>query len=193
MARTTHTTPEPVVLEGYQAIMKPSQYGYSLKAIAPESVIAKLEEERPETLKWAESKLKNPKRSLLKPEPWEEVSQGNYLLKFSWDPNKDPVVVVDSEGTHITDENTPLFGGSRVKLAFYQKPYVLKDGVTYGTRLVLQGVQVISAGSSAGVDAGTASQEDIASLFGKTEGFKIGEPNVITDIPESVLPGDDDF
>ena len=113
MARTTHTTPDPVVLEGYQAIMKPSQYGYSLKAIAPESVIAKLEEERPETLKWAESKLKNPKRSLLKPEPWEEVSQGNYLLKFSWDPNKDPVVVVDSEGTHITDENTPLFGGSQ--------------------------------------------------------------------------------
>ena len=119
---------------------------------------------------------------MLKPEPWEEVSQGNYLLKFSWDPNKDPVVVVDSEGTHITDENTPLFGGSRVKLAFYQKPYVLKDGVTYGTRLVLQGVQVISAGSSAGVDAGTASQEDVASLFGKTEGFKVGEPNIITDI-----------
>ena len=62
---------------------------------------------------------------------------------------------------------------ARVKLAFYQKPYVLKDGVTYGTRLVLQGVQVISAGSSAGVDAGTASQEDVASLFGKTEGFKL--------------------
>ena len=74
-----------------------------------------------------------------------------------------------------------------------RSPDVLKDGVTYGTRLVLQGVQVISAGSSAGVDAGTASQEDVASLFGKTEGFKVGEPNIITDIPESVLPGDDDF
>ena len=31
------------------------------------------------------------------------------------------------------------------------------------------------------------SQEEVASLFGKTEGFKVGEPNVITDIPESVL------
>ena len=31
MARTTHTTDNPVILEGYQAIMKPSQYGHTLK------------------------------------------------------------------------------------------------------------------------------------------------------------------
>ena len=30
MARTTHTTPEPVILEGYQAVMKPGKFGYKL-------------------------------------------------------------------------------------------------------------------------------------------------------------------
>ena len=39
MARTTHTTDNPVILEGYQAIMKPSQYGHTLKALSSMSVI----------------------------------------------------------------------------------------------------------------------------------------------------------
>ena len=97
-------------------------------------MINKLEEERPETLKWAESKLKNPKRSCLSLSPGKKYPKATTCSSLVGR-NKDPVVVVDSEGTHITDENTPLFGGSRVKLAFYQKPYILKDGVTYGTSL----------------------------------------------------------
>ena len=41
-------------------------------------MIDQLEADRAESLKWAESKLKNPKRSVLKPEPWEEVAEGKY-------------------------------------------------------------------------------------------------------------------
>jgi hypothetical protein len=33
MARTTFVTKEPVVLEGYQAVLKPSQYGYESKPL----------------------------------------------------------------------------------------------------------------------------------------------------------------
>jgi len=33
MTRNTFVTPEPVVLEGYQAVMTPSKFGYSLAAI----------------------------------------------------------------------------------------------------------------------------------------------------------------
>ena len=84
----------------------------------------RLETDRTETLKWAESKLKNPKRSTLKPEPWEEVAEGKYKIKFSWnEENKPPVV--DTEGVQVTDTNTPVYSGSTVKLAFYQKPYIL--------------------------------------------------------------------
>jgi hypothetical protein len=113
----------------------------------------KLDEDRVESLKWAESKLKNPKRSTLKPEPWEEVAEGKYTVKFSWnEENKPPVV--DTKGTPVTDENIPVYSGSQVKLAFYQKPYILRDGITYGTSLKLLGIQLVSLNGAAGVDTG---------------------------------------
>ena len=177
MPRNIHKTEQPVVLEGYQAVLKPSKFGYSLAALVDQSMVDVLEDDRVESLKWAESKLKNPKRSTLKPEPWEEVTEGQYKVKFSWNEESRPPVV-DTEGTIISDDNTPMYAGSRVKLAFYQKPYILRDGVTYGTSLKLVGVQLVSLNTSAGVDTGDMSAENVAALFGKTEGFKAGEPNV---------------
>ena len=177
MTRNVIKTEQPVVLEGYQAVLKPSKYGYSLSAIVDQNLVDLLEEDRVGTLKWAESKLKNPKRSVCKPEPWEEVSEGNYKIKFSWNDETKPPIV-DTDGVVITDVNTPIYSGSRVKLALYQKPYILKDGVTYGTTLKLVAAQVISLNSAAGVDTGDMAIEDVAALFGKTEGFKQSEPNV---------------
>ena len=190
MARNILKTAHPVTLDGYQAVLKPSKYGYSLSAIVDSIMVEKLEADRTDSLKWAESKLKNPKRSVCKPEPWEQVGDDKYKVKFSW--NEDTKVpVVDTEGTHITDENTPIYSGSTVKVAFYQKPYILKDGVTYGTTLKLLGVQLVSLNSEAGVDTGDLSVEDIAELFGSTTGFKAADPNVTPAAPCSVE--DDDF
>ena len=183
MARSIIKTEQPVVLEGFQAVLQPGKYGYNLKAVVGQDVIDMLEPDRAESLKWAESKLKNPKRSVLKPEPWEEVSEGNYSVKFSWNEETKPPVV-DTEGTLITDENTPLYSGSKVKLAFVQKPYILKDGVTYGTSLKLKAVQVISLSAKAGIDTGDMDDADVADLFGKTQGFKVGEPVVTNDAGE---------
>lgn len=177
MARNTFVTPEPVVLEGYQAVMQPSKFGFSLKALVDQEMIDKLEDDRTDSLKWCESKLKNPKRSVLRPEPWEEVSDGQYTIKFSWNEESKPPIV-DTEGTAITDTRTPIYSGSKVKLAFFQKPYLLKDGVTYGTSLKLVGVQVVSCNGQAGVDTGDMAPEDVANLFGKTQGFKANDPNV---------------
>ena len=177
MARTTYVTEQPVMLDGYQAVMKPSKFGYSLSAIIDQALVDKVETERTTCLEWCQSKLKNPKRSLLKPEPWEEVAEGKYKIKFSWNEETKPPVV-DTEGVQVTDPNTPVYSGSRVKLAFYQKPYILRDGVTYGTSLKLRGVQIVSLNSTAGVDTGDMNTDDVAELFGKTEGFKQSEPNV---------------
>jgi len=180
MPKTVFKTDEPVVLEGYQAILKPSRFGYSLATQVGDEMIEKLEADRAELVKWCESKLKNPKRSVAKPEPWEEVTDGVYKIKFSWnEENKPPIV--DTEGTVITDERTPLYSGSQVKVAFYQKPYILKDGVTYGTSLKCLGVQVVSLnGGEAGVDSGDMNAEDVAALFGTSKGYKASEPNVET-------------
>ena len=180
MPKNVFKTDEPVVLEGYQAILKPSKYGYSLATQVGEDMIEKLEADRAELVKWCQSKLKNPKRSVERPEPWEEVTDGVYKIKFSWNEENRPAVV-DTEGTMITDERTPLFSGSQVKVAFYQKPYLLKDGVTYGTSLKCLGVQVVSInGGEAGVDSGDLSNEQVAALFGTTKGYKASEPNVET-------------
>ena len=191
MSRNTFVTEQPVLLDGYQAVMSPSKFGYSLAAIVDEEMINKLEEDRVDTLKWAESKLKNPKRSSLKPEPWEELSEGKYRVKFSWNAETRPPVV-DTEGTLITDERTPIYSGSKVKIAFFQKPYILRDGVTYGTSLKLKGIQIVSLSSSAGVDVGDMNEEDVAALFGTTAGFKVSEPNVMPAAPCSV-EDDNDF
>ena len=177
MSRTIHKTDKPVTLEGFQAILAPSKFGYSLAAIVDEDIIEQFETERAQVLKWAESKLKNPKRSTLKPEPWEEVSEGKYKIKFSWNEDNRPPVV-DTEGSQVQDAKTPLYAGSTVKLGFYQKPYILRDGVTYGSSLKLVGVQVVSVKGEAGVDTGDLDATEVAALFGTTSGFKAADPNV---------------
>ena len=177
MANQIYVTQEPVILEGYQAILKPSKFGYSLSAIVDQKLIERLEDDRNDSIKWAESKLKNPKRSTLKPEPWEEVSEGKYKVKFSWNEDTRPPVV-DTEGTPITDDTTPVYSGSTVKLAFRQKPYILRDGVTYGTSLKLVGIQLVTINGGAGVDTGDLGETEVAALFGQTKGFKASEPNV---------------
>ena len=88
------------------------------------------------------------------------------------------------------DGNLVLYSGSKVKLGFFQKPYILKDGVTYGTSLKLLGVQLVSIQGEAGVDTGDMSVEDVAALFGTTEGFKQADPNVT---PAASTASDDEF
>ena len=190
MARNIHITQDPVTLNGYQAVLKPSKFGYSLKALVGSELIDELETERDDCLKWAESKLKNPKRSTLKPTPWEEVAEGEYIIKFSWAEDKRPPVV-DTEGTPITNIDTPVYEGSKVKLGFIQKPYILRDGVTYGTSLKLSGVQIISVQTGAGVDTGDLDEDGVAELFGKTSGYKADEPNVTPDATPASVEEDD--
>ena len=169
MPKNVHVTDE-IKLEGFQAILEPGKFGYSLSAVVDEDVIDALETERTALLGWAESKLKNPKRATLKPTPWEEVADGKYKIKFSWGEDRRPGVV-DTEGTPVTDKKTPLYGGSTVKLGFFQKPYILRDGVTYGSSLKLLGVQIVAVGEGAAVDTDSMDEADVADMFGKTSGF----------------------
>ena len=192
---TTYVTPDPVTLDGFQAILKPGEWGYKLSALVKGDLITKLEEERESALEWARSKSKNPKRVTVKPEPWEELDnqQGAYHIRFSWrDGDKLVPVIVDTEGTAIKDTDTPIYSGSKVKLAFFQKPYVLPTG-DIGTSLKLKAIQLVSLNSGAGVvDNGDMTADQAADLFGKTQGFKVEDPNVeAAGTPSSVE--DDDF
>ena len=195
MSRNTFVTEQPVTLEGYQAVLKPGKYGYKLMAVVDQDMVDKLEEDRANGVNWCLSKLKNPKRALCKPEPWIEVDadkEGSpqYQIRFSWNEETKPAVV-DSEGTVISDTNVPVFNGSKVKIAFFQKPYILKDKTTYGTSLKLKAIQIISLSSSAGTDSGDLMDEaDAAEMFGKTKGYKAEEPNVVP--AAAVAPEEDE-
>ena len=58
--QTQHKT-DPVLLEGFQAILKPGEYGYIMSiAVEDAALIEKLEEERADELKYQESKLQKP-------------------------------------------------------------------------------------------------------------------------------------
>ena len=140
---TIHVTKEPVVLEGFQAILKPGEWGHKLAALIPKSLVDTLEDERESCLEWARNRAKNPKRVTVNPEPWEELDNGLYQIKFSWkEGDKIVPTVVDTEGTLITDKDTPVYSGSKVKLAFIQKPYLLPAG-DIGTSVKLKSVQIV--------------------------------------------------
>lgn len=192
---TTHVTKEPVVLDGFQAIMKPGEYGHKLSALIPKTLVDTLEDERESCLEWARNKAKNPKRVTVKHPPWEEVEgTDTYQIRFSWKQG-DKVVptIVDTEGTLITDTNTPVYSGSKVKLAFIQKPYLLPAG-DIGTSVKLKSVQIVSIQSGAGVsDEGNLSAEDAADLFGKTQGFKASDPAPRVDTTPCSEEEDEDF
>ena len=191
MTRTIHITENPVKLTGFNAILKPSKFGYTLRAVVEEEIIDALDAERTDCLDWCISKLKcKPNRATCKPEPWEEVYPGKFVVKFSWkEENKPPIV--DCEGTLITDENLPVYEGSEVKIGFTQKPYLLRDGTTYGTSLKLSGVQIVKVQEGASL-GGDLDESGVANLFGKTEGFKDGDIDT-TEAAGTPASVEDDF
>ena len=54
MTKNVHVTNE-VQLEGFQAILEPGKFGYSLSAVVDEDMIDALETEREALLGWAQS------------------------------------------------------------------------------------------------------------------------------------------
>ena len=190
----THVTKTPVTLEGFQAILSPGEWGHKLAALIPKSLVDELEEERESCLEWARNKAKNPKRVTVKHPAWEQLENDPdmYQIRFSWKVDDKLIpTVVDTEGTLITDKDTPLYSGSKVKLAFVQKPYLLPAG-DIGTSVKLKCIQVISLNAGAGLkDEGNLTAEDAVELFGESKGFKVAEPNPTQD--ETAVEPDEDF
>jgi hypothetical protein len=170
MARTTLMA--DLLLDGYQAIMKPSKFGYSLAGLLDADTWKEvLDKDREDSLSWCKSHLKNPNKSCLNPEPYEVVGIDRLKVKFSWNDETKPYIM-DTECVPITDLDLPLYSGCKVSIAFYQKPFILRDSFTYGTTLKLIGIQVLEVHHMETAGGYTAF-EDVAKLFGKRDGFKL--------------------
>lgn len=186
-------TKKPVVLEGYQALLRPSKFGHKIEAIIEdEDLIAALDakyaELNAQSLK--NPKIKNPRRASAKPTPWEEVSAGRFKISFKWDEDSKPTIV-DSQGVPIRDNSLRVYSGSTVRVAFDLRPYILKDGVTYGVKVVPSAIQVVSIASSYAPAA--LDEEEASELFGVVDGGFSVEDYEPTDEPEpaSDTPIDD--
>ena len=57
----------------------------------------------------------------------------------------------------------------------------------------MEAIQVVALSGSAGVDVGDAEDIDPAAMFGKTEGFKLGDPNVVSDVSNDAALEEVDF
>lgn len=161
-----------ITLEGYQAIFKPSRFGYSMAGQIDQGVVDQLEADRAELLKWCESRLKNPKRSTIKPEPWEEMSDGQYRVKFSWNEENQPAAF-DCDLVELIDPDIELDAGAKVSVRFHQKPYILKDGVTCGTTLKLICFQVLRLAKH----DHNYSVDDMRRMFQRSDGYIYKENN----------------
>ena len=58
----TYVTPEPVTLDGFQAILKAGEWGYKLSALVKEELVSKLEEERISALELSLIHISEPTR-----------------------------------------------------------------------------------------------------------------------------------
>jgi hypothetical protein len=160
-----YVTKEPVVLDGFQAILKPSEYGYGAQVAVGQDLIDQLVADREKLLSDLVLKIdpKKLKRMVLKPTPWEDVAENLYRLKFSWDAKKKPVII-DSVGTVLDDPGIKVYNGSLVKVSFYQKPYQTPD--SYGTSIKVIGIQVVEISDG----APRLSAENALDMFGTTAG-----------------------
>ena len=146
----------------------------------PEDILTKIEKDRKELLKWVDTKLENPKRVALNPEPWDDEG----LCKNSYsDTAKKPIpVFVDTEGQPLSDSDLQnIRKGTQAVLIVDQSPYTKP---AKGTSLKVVGVQVTKLVTATGAtDSGDLSLEDINSIFGTRDGYKSSSPTVSDDRP----------
>lgn len=141
----------------------------------PPEVLAQAETDRDELLKWVDSKLENPKRVALNPEPWDEAGVVKYT--YGGESPKPIPPFIDTEGTLLeVDALRDIRKGTKVKLIVQQSPYTKPSK---GTTLRVLGVQVLELVSGNGAaDSGDLSVEDVAALFGPAKGYKVSAPAV---------------
>ena len=140
--------------------------------------LSQAEKDREELLKWAKSKATGRVQEAMTPWDDEGLCKYTYGAGDGSRKGKPEPIFVDSDGEVI--ERSVLKDvrrGTKVRLIVQQKPYSM--GPNIGTSLRVLGVQIIELATGNGaVDSGDMSVDDVAALFGKTDGYKASEPAV---------------
>ena len=129
-----------VQLDGYQAIVKPSQKfnNYTLAGTADQSQLDQLIPLMEQAIQWCQSKPETKGRK-------KTVPSINGGIKLNWKASQATPEIVDSRKQRITDENLPLYAGSVVNLVVQVKPWIMQNrGNDYGCSIRPVVIQVVS-------------------------------------------------
>jgi hypothetical protein len=176
-------------LEGYVNALKPAGkfnnccFSFTLS----KQDMAKFDEAYEQAMVWGENKMAG-KRFTKELPKWDESG----LIKYSYggDSSSPMFPWVDTDGVPL-DLDTQIWKGTVVKLIIDLKPYVYSTKV--GCSLKVKGAQVIKLVSSGGSDSGGLDTEDVAALFGTTDGFKLGSPSYEPNPQEDSDEDEDDM
>ena len=174
-------------LDGYINALRPSGKfnNCTISFRIPPELLATFDEQHDKCLAWGNHKLNGKRHEKALPK-WDE--DGLVKVSYAGDSTHPMFPWLDTNGDPI-DLDTPIWKGTVVRLIVDVRPYVY--GNKAGSSLKVRGAQVIKLVSSGnGSDAGELDEEDVAALFGKTEGFKADSPNYQP--PEDADLGDPD-
>jgi hypothetical protein len=140
----------------------------------PDDIFEQAEKDREELLAWARTKCENPKRVTTNVPKWDE--QGLVKISFGGETGR-TCIFIDTEGQPIpVPVLKQVSKGTKVRIIAQHSPY---SKPALGTTLKVLGVMIIELKTFGGAaDSGDLSVEDVASLFGKVEGFKASSPAV---------------
>lgn len=161
-------------LEGYINALKPSgkfkncTIGFTI----PEADLAKFDAVYQKALDWGAAKMAGKRHTQELPK-WDEA--GSIKISYAGPETSHGMFPwVDTDGVPVPVD-TDVRAGSTVKLIIDLKPYVYGNKV--GLSVKVRGAQIIALVSGNGGDSGELEAEDVAALFGTSEGFKAGAPN----------------
>lgn len=177
-------------LEGYINALKPAGKfkNCTISFKVPPKDLEEFTKVYEKGLEWGAAKMAGKRHTQELPK-WEEDG----LIKISYagpDTSHGMFPWVDTDGVPVPVD-TDVRSGTTVKLIVDLKPYVYGNKV--GLSVKVRGAQIIALVSGNGGDSGELEAEDVAALFGTTDGFKAGAPNFEPSEPieESTVDDDD--
>ena len=175
-------------LEGYVNALKPAGkfnnccFSFSL---GKEDMV-KFDEAYEKAMAWGENRMAG-KRFTKELPKWDESG----LIKYSYggESNNPMFPWIDTDGVPI-DVDTPIWKGTVVKLIIDLRPYSMASKV--GLSVKVRGAQVLKLVGAGGSDSGGLESEDVAAIFGTSDGFKVGSPSFEPN-PQTESLDEDDF
>lgn len=161
-------------LEGFINALKPGGKfnNCTISFKIPQELLDEFDAQHEKCLAWGANKLNGKRHEKALPK-WEE--DGTVKVSYGGEASHPMFPWIDAKGQPI-DLGTQIWKGTVVKLIVDLRPYVYGNKV--GSSLKVRGAQVIKLVSSGGgSDAGELEADDVAALFGTTEGFDANSPN----------------